>query len=276
MTEVRRYLYWSQRRVGAILEDIGAGAEASRGSLRFRSPSGPLLPQAEIERPARTPTRHDLAVRTERHLAKATFTGQGGRFRFARGTGSTVFAEYAGGGSGAEGTISVFTELVAGSERIAVCMFGSRDNLADMVTDSTPTRRGWSSSAAPEVHRFILDRHEGRSALIADEFDLAEAAVAIACQQGGDVNKPSDRGFTYGHLAEVGEWMMEVYHDVDFGDRTTRSGDGYRRVLLGAPLWVRTPSLESFVAYADPDGKRRSGLRAVFPRATDRRAKPRS
>ncbi|WP_027343638.1 hypothetical protein [Hamadaea tsunoensis] len=274
MTEVRRYLYWSQRRVRAILEDIGAGTEPSQGSLKLRSPSGPFLPQAEVDRPARTPTRHDLAVRVERHLAKATFTGQGGRFRFARGTGSTVFAEYAGGGAEAQDTISIFTESAAGPGRMAVCMFGSRDNLADMVTDSTPARRGWSSSAAPEVHRFIRDRHEGRSALIADEFDLAEAAVAIACQQGGDVNQPSDRGFTYGHLAEVGEWMMEIYHDVDFGERTTRQGD-YRRVLIGAPLWVRTPSLEAFVAYADEGGKRRSGLRAVFTRAAaGRREKP--
>ncbi len=85
---------------------------------------------------------------------------------------------------------------------------------------------------------------------------LVGEVLRIATRQGeeegyGDVrDRPWRRGFTYGHVGEVGEWFAEVYLDVPAGDLPRpEDAAGYDRVVVGAPLWVRTPSLRALTLY---------------------------
>ena len=66
------------------------------------------------------------------------------------------------------------------------------------------------------------------------------------------INEPWKRAFTYGHAREA-QWLAKIYLDVDL--LTTDHGPqfGFRRVLVGAPLWIRTPDPRAIRLYATSD-----------------------
>ncbi|GAA4599824.1 hypothetical protein BJY16_003216 [Actinoplanes octamycinicus] len=221
------------------------------------------MPQFEIESKSKTPGREQIAAAIEHYLGGVTVSDfvTPPSVRFARGTGSITFSEVVDWSAKEDHTIGIFTEATSSTGiRVAMCMFGSRDNLADMLP-TTSEREGWSSSAAPSIVNFIRsrctapDRHW-------DEVELAEEAVNMLLHQGepGPSDQPQMRGFTLGHISDFGEWMMEVYFDVDFtGELLDYVAGGYDRVLLGAPLWIRTPTPEALVIY---NGTTRTHARA--------------
>lgn len=72
-------------------------------------------------------------------------------------------------------------------------------------------------------------------------------AFKIATRQGTNTyydehpNQPWTRGFTFAD-ASVAEWFAEVYSDVVLDkDRWDLDADDVDRILVGAPLWVRSP-----------------------------------
>jgi hypothetical protein len=267
-SDVRKYLYWSERRIAKIGEDNGLILSRS-GSVRYKSPAGPWVPQVELDTPRRSTSRPGVADKVERHLGGVTVTDfvTPPPVRFAKGCGTITFGEFVNFGK-KENIVSIFTEVVSSrSDRVGVCMFGSRENLAEMIASSPTTDTGWSSSAAPEVLEFIKSRG-ARIHPIYDSHTLAREAVNLVCHQGGAFDESCHRGFTYGHVSDVGEWMLEVYLDVEFREDRTDSGCAYDRVIIGAPLWIRTPSARALTLYANysPDELRR--MTPILPGAS--------
>lgn len=68
---------------------------------------------------------------------------------------------------------------------------------------------------------------------------------------GSDSSKGHNRAFTYGETNKMAEWCAEIYWDVNLVDDLRDPWKGYSRVLIGAPIWVRTPTLRDWYLYSD-------------------------
>ncbi|MEV4813851.1 hypothetical protein [Micromonospora avicenniae] len=258
LASIRKYLYWSERRVSALAQDNNIDLDRARKTV-LKSPQGPFLPQIEREMRPRPSSRHDRAIRLEHaigSLAVSDFVTPPPA-QFARGRGTLVLSDFVDQVEGSASMITAFTTTTSSDgTRVAVCMFGSFSNLADVVADSTPRAMGWSSSSAPEVSRFILCRCEATDGS-ESPLDLAIEAINVCGFQGQHgpesdaviLAEPWRRGFTYGHVSEVGEWFMEVFYDSDLRCTPHRFQEHFDRVIVGAPLWIRTPTLRSLELY---------------------------
>ncbi len=122
-------------------------------------------------------------------------------------------------------------------------------------------KESWVSSSAPAVYNFIASRGtQLDNGLYSAPEDMAVEALKIAYDQGltgpadatRGINEPWKRAFTYGHAREA-QWLAKIYLDVDL--LTTDHGPqfGFRRVLVGAPLWIRTPDPRTIRLYATSD-----------------------
>jgi len=147
----------------------------------------------------------------------------------------------------------MYTECLGGSgEVVGVCLFGSTDNYAEFVTEGgRPEQYGWTSSASIAVLKFLQEGIIDRGFPTTEE-GMAIEALKIAKTQGltyesGDRVEAWLRGHTYGDVLDA-EWFAEVFLDVSFDGCTH---DGCNRVLVGAPLWIHTPSLRSIRMYSD-------------------------
>ena len=57
------------------------------------------------------------------------------------------------------------------------------------------------------------------------------------------------RAFTYGDIQDVAERLAEIYLDVDLLSAGKGREDGFRRIIVGAPVWIRTPRLRAIRMY---------------------------
>jgi hypothetical protein len=169
-------------------------------------------------------------------------------------------------------------------EAVAVCLFGSMDNFPEYIRESGPrTAQGWTSSAARSVFKYL--KSHGRD-IEGDGFldtlgDMAYAALQIARDQGTykgawectyGLDRPWERSYTYGDAVEA-QWLAQIYLDMTleeiYLDMTREDREAgfeagydveglseeipYRRVLIGAPLWIRTPGPRAVRLYAHCD-----------------------
>jgi len=257
------YLYWSERRVERILADNGLQIPAR--SIKVATPSVySLAPTVEYTSSGRTPQRSSIAELVERSLGQAVisnFDSNSGP-RYAKGVGTLVFGEFINDFEDYEKGINrrglIFSSCDYGSsdkDSVAICLFGSMDNFADYVqSNSTPSESGWTSSAAPSVLDFLA----GKWTDAVDEpsrEEIAIEALKIADSQGmtGGTREPPLKGwrrsFTYGDIQNIAEWFAEIYIDVDLISSGMGRVDGFRRIIVGAPLWVRTPRLRAVRLY---------------------------
>lgn len=169
---VRKYLYWSDRRIRDIAEDNSIPLPTGPATT-VSTPSVPLLPQAGASWEARPPTRHEVASRIEGALGSLAVTDyvSPSPVRFAKGRGTIALAEFDAGAEQADLGIAATMAPTSASDgrQVGVCLFGSLTNFADFLTDTTPKQTGWSSSAAPAVRKAIL--HSCRQ--LADIRDLS-------------------------------------------------------------------------------------------------------
>jgi hypothetical protein len=117
------------------------------------------------------------------------------------------------------------------------------------------------SSSAPAVYNFIRSHGKQFDNLYYTPASMAEEALKIADGQGifktgGDflgIDKAWERSFSYGEVAKT-QWLAEIYLDVDLsGEESYLSQGGFRRVLVGAPLWIKTPEPQAIRLYAQTD-----------------------
>ncbi len=257
------YLYWSERRIDAILSDNSIQAPESSSKITSPSLYG-LAPIFEHSVSGGRPQRADIADLVERSLGQSIIS----RFdadpgpRYAKGIGTLVFGQFINDfeypKESAKHRALMFTSCDyddSDQGSVAICLFGSMENFAGYVRPrDTQQQEGWTSSSAPDVLAFLQGQWaEGRGYPNTRE-EVAIEALKIADGQGmkdADLEplKGWRRSFTYGDIQDVAEWLAEIYLDVDLLSSGVGREDGFRRVIIGAPVWVRTPRLRAVRLY---------------------------
>jgi hypothetical protein len=144
-------------------------------------------------------------------------------------------------------------------ESVAICLYGSMDNFPEYVQEAGPGfRDGWVSSSAPAVYNFIKSHGKQFDDPYLEPEEMAVEALLIADGQGlspafsGDArgtDRAWERALTYGDAPKA-QWLAQIYLDVDLLATESGRQDGFRRVLIGAPLWIRTPDPQAVDLYA--------------------------
>lgn len=258
---VRSYAYWADRRIREIASSNDISLER-RVNWKAKLADIPVIGTAlEFAQDARALNRAEIAHRIETSigtLAVQDFITPP-QVAFAKGIGRVEFAQLAAGPKKRDGVVLYTNIRSSTGVRVEVCLFGSLENTADYVGGSDDPPEGWTSSATRTIYRYILSRGTINNSQWDDDEALAVEALKIATEQGvtgtwdGHANKPWTRGFTLGR-AEESEWFAQIYSDVVLNkDRWDFREGGISpdvdRILVGAPLWVRTPGTHTVTRY---------------------------
>jgi len=254
---ITKYLYWSERRTQRFLEDNNL--RRGHGQFTVGVPSMPLLPKIEYASPNRQASRPEIAKLIEGSIGQRAITSfdTPGQASFVKGVGTVIFGEFVDMAGERQGICSIFTESNASNgTHAAICLFGSTGNFADQLKDAEfKSRGGWTSSSAPEIKRFLEEDCQ-KDVEFHSRADLARYVLDISVIQGaqgqaGDEKIPWKRGFTYGDVQDVAEWFAEIYWDVDVESTYPHQREirGFTRILIGAPLWIRTPAPNALRIY---------------------------
>lgn len=254
------YLYWSSRLVQEVL-DANAIMPGGRLHWSVSTPGDVLglpLPQLQIGPGAQPSYRHQVADRIERAagLRGVTDFAKPRSGTLAKGVGRVNFARFIGPAKPFDCAMMHASLRVAGRQT-DIIMFGSLYNLSGRVGATDPMPSGWTSSAMFAIADFLstrgtIDPHS----LCDDPQSLSYEAWKLAHSQG--MNEESDeypdrpwlRGYTFGHDSDA-EWVALIYSDVIMDKKRWRLGPDVDRILVGAPLWIRTGSQETYTRYQD-------------------------
>jgi hypothetical protein len=260
---IRRYAYWADRRIRDIASDNGISLER-RTNWKARTAAIPLLGSLEFAREARTLDRAEVAHRIETAIGDRAVQDfvTPPPVEFAKGVGRVEFAQFTGGTEKRQGVVLHTTSRSSTGVRTEVCLFGSVENTADYVGGADKPPAGWSSSAARAIEEYVRSRCTINNSQWDDPESIAVEALVIATEQGvtgtwdEHANKPWTRGFTLGQATES-EWFAQIYSDVELDkdrwnfDRDRGISPDVDRILIGAPLWVRTPGAHAVTRYRD-------------------------
>jgi hypothetical protein len=248
-----KYVYWSDRAVDAFVNDNGM--KKLERDISFKSPTlAGLAPEVGVTQ-RRLDSRMGLSKSILRKLGKRAETDLTANKQdphYIRGRGFISFGQFVAGDGDPLGAL-MFTRLSASDgSRIVVCMFGSLDGFPGYVTEAgTSLLGGWTSSAWATVKRFIDNGCTHDIEIWGNRYSESEIsfyAYQVASGQGlgrGGAY-PWNRGYTFGDVNSSGEWLLEVYYDAhrnyfDLDDQWYFDSGNYDRILIGRPLWVRTP-----------------------------------
>jgi hypothetical protein len=281
------YLYWSSRRTGRFMEDNALTPNSVTNTIS--TPSFSWLPTFSRSSSKTSGTRPAIAKTIERSLGKIAVTSFGapGPIRYAKGTSTMVFGRFMTWGTKTRPSrrpAVMFTSMDydrRDRDSVAICLFGSMDNFPEYVQSAGPgyADEGWVSSSAPAVYNFIKSHGKEYDWPCETPEEMVSDALRIADGQGIylpfeecdlGTKRPWKRSFTYGDASRA-QWLAQIYLDVDLVAGGLDREDGFRRILVGAPLWIRTPVLNPVRLYAetnDPEvqfdqslqAKRGSGL----------------
>jgi hypothetical protein len=252
----RKYLYWSDKRIKRIADDNNIKLTPPP-PINVKLPSLPGIPEISGSFGSTPRSRQSVADMIERKLGQIAIKDfvTPPPAQLAKGVGTMALSEvYFNRPTGA--ATACTKGFASDGSRVAICLFGSVENFIGLAADDEPRKMGWYSSNAPAVLRFI------RSGGVPDGTDTPERRVPtlewyareglkIAFLQGMSsstdkvIDHPWRRGFSYGHIDEAAEWMAEVFVDV----RLKIEESGFNRVVIGAPLWIRTPTPSAIRMY---------------------------
>jgi len=253
---IGRYAYWSDRRIRSIALDNGIALERRlRWTARF--PAIRFLPSVEFGQEARTLRRAEVASRIEAAIGDEAVEDfvTPPPVRFAKGKGRVSFAQFIGVLSANEGAVLHASVRSSTGQRVEVCLFGSLDNMAGYVGASDRTESGWASSAAPAIELFLTSHGTVNASQWDDPESISVEAMKIARYQGitghmVDEGKPWTRGFTLSHTDDS-EWFAEIYSDVVLDKNRWDLDEEVDRIIIGAPIWVRTARPLAVTRYRD-------------------------
>jgi hypothetical protein len=265
------YLYWSTRKTNRFLEDNNLVVRPVTRTVT--SPSLSWLPTFSRSTTSSENLRPQAAKVIENSLGQTAVSrfNAPGLIEYAKGTSTVVFGPFKTWLVKPTRQPAVMFTIGdydrRNRESVAVCLFGSMDNFPDYVQstgpglDGGPMKEAWVSSSAPAVYNFIASRGtQLGNGLYSEPEDMAVEALKIAYDQGltgpadatRGLNEPWKRAFTYGHAREA-QWLAKIYLDVDLLRTDHGPQFGFRRVLVGAPLWLRTPDPRAIRLYATSD-----------------------
>ncbi|MFJ7277141.1 hypothetical protein [Kitasatospora sp. NPDC098663] len=174
----------------------------------------------------------------------------------ASGVGKIVFSAFTDGPAREKGIVLHSRTESSSGQRVDLCLFGSVDNMADFGAGEAV--EGSSSSAWYAVAELLASRG-ARNTSQWDEPGLAVEALKIALgdrerAEGGSSQEPWTRRWALGHATDV-EWLAVIYSDVALDpERWNFDGtslEGVQRIIVGAPIWVRTATPQAVVRYSE-------------------------
>ncbi|MFC9226376.1 hypothetical protein ACFT8W_37580 [Streptomyces hygroscopicus] len=252
------YLYWSDRRVNEIASD---NAVTWEGRLNWTLRAAPQGFGGEVGNRERAAlTRREKARKIEKVIGEQAVSSFGTPppARFAKGLGPIQIARFIGGPEKDKGTLlHIRTSSIEGHQ-VDLVLFCSLDNFpGHPFRPADAHETGWFSSAWHAISELLESRGIRNTSQWDDLESLSVEALHVALNQGsespGNDQEPWTRGLTLG-LAHDCEWFAQIYTDVrltqsrwDFRD----NGQGADRILIGAPVWVRTASQASVTRYAE-------------------------
>lgn len=249
---VRRYPYWADRRIREIVADNDIKLDR-RWRLGFKTPMLGIAPQVEFNESPAPAQRNQIADIIERAIGKIVVEDfvTPSPAAFVKGCGKVTFAAYmrltlnkeerdSGDKRGHREAGIIHTRTV-GSDgtRAEICLFASIHNFADYLSYSEAPM--WSSSSTRAIEEFISCRGKRKSAMYDDDESIAVEILRTLSNEG----MTDERVFRRFASAE---WFAEVYHDVTLRKERwdlrpgTDLPEPVDRIVIGAPLWVRTSS----------------------------------
>jgi hypothetical protein len=267
------YLYWSSRRTSRFLEDNKLVVPPVTRTTS--SPSLRWLPTFSWSATASSNLRPQVAKRIERALGQIAVSrfNAPGPIMYAKGMSTVIFGEFITWEVQPARQPAVMFSVVdynrSDRKSVAICLYGSMDNFPEYVQsvgsgyDGGPLEEGWVSSSAPAVYNFIkshgkqVDRPLTPETMAVEALKIADGQGIYTAFQDAELETypPWQRAFTYGDAREA-EWLAQIYLDVDLQTTVHGHVDGFHRVLVGAPLWIRTPKPYSIRLYATSDDPR--------------------
>lgn len=241
---VRRYSYWSDRRIRSIAADNNVDLERHL-RLAFRSPAFGLLPQMEVTKERNTVQRYEVSQRIERaigQLAVPDFVTPPPAI-FVRGCGQVTLAAYTRWypekKSERKGIIAHTRTVSTNGCRVEVCLFGSIENCADYLSAGDAEAPTWSSSSTWSIEEFITNRGTKPAPIYDDDESIAVEILRVFNNEGMTGKYVFNRPTT-------AEWFAEVYKDVELDKKrwNLRPGEDLPepvdRIVIGQPLWIRS------------------------------------
>ncbi|WP_411769482.1 DUF7019 family protein [Streptomyces gramineus] len=253
------YLYWSERRIDEIASDNGVTWDSQLSWTLKAAPQGVGAEVANRERAGLT--RREKARKIERVIgdqAVSAFSAPPPA-RFAKGVGQVHIARFIGGPERDKGAVlHVRTSSVQGRQ-VDLVLFGSLDSFpGHPFQPSDAPAAGWFSSAWYAIAELLESRGTRNTSQWDDPESLSVEALHMALNQGSehpgtDHEEPWTRGLTLAHAHDC-EWFAQIYTDVELTQSRWDFRDNRRgadRILIGAPVWVRTASPDSVTRYAE-------------------------
>jgi hypothetical protein len=245
---IRRYSYWSDSRIKGIAADNNISLD-KRWLITFKTPSVGALPQIGVNESQRTLQRHAVAERVEGsigQLAVQDFVTPASAI-FAKGRTPITFARYTrlsdrrAGRQQGDGVIIHARTVSSDGTRVEICLFGSIENCIDYLPGADAMAPMWRASSAQAIEEFIA--HQGKK-----KAPIYDDGESIAVEILRTINNEGMTGKRVFKSIQSTEWFAEVYHDVELDKNrwNLRAGrdlpETVDRIVIGAPLWVRTAS----------------------------------
>jgi len=244
-----RYAYWSDRRVRSIAEDQGININP-RWKTKVTVFKLPLISTGiDFEREPRTLNRRKIAERVERaigDLAVEDFVTPPS-VSYAKGVDYVQFSHFVC--DRPDRVVLNIRSHASDGSRVVVCLFGSRDNMTGFVRPYDHHESGWSSSAMWSITDWLATQCTVNDSQWDDPESISVEAMKIAIYQGKNTaseanpDQPWLRGYTIADTAKA-EWFAEIYSDVMLTPGRWNLGERVDRILVGAPLWIRTPKAD--------------------------------
>jgi hypothetical protein len=247
LATIRRYPYFSERRVRSIAEDNPIDLQRHwLFGIQLPAFLG-FIPQIGITEQDRAVRRNQMAEKLEEsigQLAVEDFVTPPSA-SFVKGCGPVTIAAYTRWWprtkSERKGIIIHTRTTSSTGKRVEICLFGSVDNCGDYLSGSGIEAPTWSSSSTWAIEEFIANKGATPAPIYDDDESIAVEIVRVFNNEG-----MNDR-YAFRRLGNA-EWFGEVYHDVELDEQRWHqriAGDWPQyvdRIVIGAPLWVRTIS----------------------------------
>ncbi|MFF4101773.1 hypothetical protein [Streptomyces sp. NPDC001903] len=213
------------------------------------------LAGSEVRERSRRQVADRLAAATRRQTAVTYQEPQ--PVLFATGVGAVAFSAFTDGPARDKGVVLHTRTRSTDGRRVDLCLFGSLDNTLDFRPGEA--LEGSSSSAWYAVAE-LLESRGRRNTSQWDDHGLAVEALKIALNDRERAENPDHddapwtRPLALGRAVDA-EWFAVIYSDITLDparwhlDRTGLAGT--RRIIVGAPVWVRSASPDALVRYAE-------------------------
>lgn len=128
------------------------------------------------------------------------------------------------------------------------------DNFPHYLRAAPSPKEGWTSSAWLAIEELLASRGAVNTSQWDDDESISVEALGIALHQGetghtrDHAGKPWTRGLTIGSSDDA-EWFAEIFKDVALTKDRWRLEDPADRILVGAPLWIRTALPQPITLY---------------------------